>query len=111
MAGITPATGLATGIDTSKIMEGLLAINQRQIQLIQGKQQKFTDQLTAFKSIQARLMTLQGVASKLGRTQNNVFQNKVVTSSDETIATAASAVLIGYGLLAVVVPETLPTVM
>ena len=82
--------GLATGIDTATIIEGLLSIQQRQIDLLTGRQEGVLEEQSAFKNIEARLISLQSQLSRLSRTQNSVFDAKTVTSSHENLVLAAA---------------------
>jgi flagellar hook-associated protein 2 len=84
-------SGLASGLDTNQIIQGLLAIEQAQIQLLQNKQDTATRQQTAFKKIEASLLALQGDTTQLGRSFNGVFDLRTVSSSDESLVTAAAS--------------------
>lgn len=84
-------SGLATGLDTDSIVEGLVAIQQRQVQLLEIRQLEVAEQQEAFKNIEARLLTLRGNASSLARTQNGVFDARTVTSSDESVLVGAAS--------------------
>lgn len=84
-------SGLATGLDTEKIIEGLLALQQRQIQSLQAKQAAVTEKRTAFKALESRLLGLQTSLGQLARPQNSVFDGRSVTSSDESLVTAAAS--------------------
>src|SRR6185369_16225264 len=46
--------GLATGLDTDKIIQGLLALQQKTIDNIQTKENRVLQQQQAFKGIEAR---------------------------------------------------------
>lgn len=90
-------SGLATGLDTDKIIEGLLAANERRINQLRASQTTAVRRQTAFKGIEARLVTLQGSISSLSRSLNGVFQKKIATSSNEDLltATATSSAAVG----------------
>ena len=82
--------GLATGLDTTKVIEGLLSIQQRQIDLLEIRKQDKVAEQTAFKGIEARLLSLRNDVSSLSRSVNSVFRTKTANSSDETIVSAAA---------------------
>jgi flagellar hook-associated protein 2 len=82
--------GLASGLDTNSIIQSLLAVEQAQIQILQNKQDTATQQETAFKKIEASLLALQGDTTSLGSSINGVFDLRAVTSSDESLVTAAA---------------------
>src|SRR5262245_56275988 len=87
----TTVDGLVTGLDTTKIIEGLTTVFKRRVELLQSQKDKIVGQQTAFKSIEARLLTLQGAVSRLARSQNGIFDTKVVSSSDDTLAIGAAS--------------------
>jgi flagellar capping protein FliD len=93
----TTIDGLVTGLDTTKIIEGLTTVFRRRIELFQSQKERIVDQQTAFKSVEARLLTLQAAVSRLARTQNSVFDTKSVKSSNEdlVIGAASSSALAG----------------
>jgi flagellar capping protein FliD len=87
----TTIDGLVTGLDTTKIIEGLTAVFQKRIDLLKSRKDHVIEQQTAFKSIQARLLALQSAVNRLGRSQNSVFDTKSVKSSNEDLAVAAAS--------------------
>src|SRR5881628_242539 len=92
----TTIDGLVTGIDTSKLIDGLLAVGRRRIELLTQDQQKISTRQTAFKGIEARLLALQTEVSRLGRSQNSVFDaRKVSSSSEDLVKGAASSSAVG----------------
>lgn len=82
--------GLVTGIDSAKIIEGLLAIRQRQIDLLESKRQRVLSQKTALQGIEARMLSFRSVAAQLGRAQNSVFEARTVTLSDSSFVAATA---------------------
>lgn len=83
--------GLVTGIDTTSIIEGLTNIQQRQIGLLESRRSAEVQRQTAFKGIEAGILTLRSVAGRLGRTRGNVFSARTVTSSREDLVTASAS--------------------
>lgn len=83
-------SGLVSGIDTGKVIEGLLAIEQQKISVIDAKKARVQTQQAAFKGIEARLLALQGQMTQLSRSQNGVFDARTAQSSDTDILTAAA---------------------
>jgi flagellar hook-associated protein 2 len=90
-AGRLNVSGLATGLDTEKILESLLVIEQRRVEQLQTKQTKFQSQLAAFKGLEAKLLALQNQLNQLARPQLGVFELRNVASSDEGLVTAAAS--------------------
>ncbi|MCA9152472.1 MAG: flagellar filament capping protein FliD, partial [Planctomycetales bacterium] len=80
--------GLATGIDTTSIINSLLSVQQRQIDTLNEQKQQIVAQQTAFGGLEGRLVALQATLRDLTRPDTNAFQRKMITSSDETAVTA-----------------------
>lgn len=83
--------GLITGLDTTKLIDGLLSVQTRRIALLQSKEDKAVKQQSAFKNVEARLLALQSAIGRLGRAQNGAFDGKLVASSNEDLLTAAAS--------------------
>src|SRR5665213_1204428 len=83
--------GLATGLDTSAIIQGLLAIDNQQVTNLQTQQAQVTTEQATFQGIDAKLLALQAATTPLALTQNSVFDGLTVTSSDPTQVTAAAS--------------------
>ncbi len=83
--------GLVTGIDTTKIINGLLSIHQKQIDLLTSRKRHVVDQQTAFKGIEGQLLALRGQIGVLARGKNSVFAAKTATSSNEQLVAAAAS--------------------
>ncbi|MBS0201931.1 MAG: flagellar filament capping protein FliD [Planctomycetes bacterium] len=82
-------SGLASGLNTTALVQNLLRFNQQRINLLNQTVQKDTQQQTAFQGIQTRLQTLMTAANQLAQPQGSVFDNKSVTSSNTDLVTAA----------------------
>lgn len=87
----TTIDGLASGLDTTKIIDGLLSVQAQRVALLQAKEGKIVQQQSAFKNVEAKLLAMQSDISRLGRAQNGVFDGKLVTSSNEDLLTAAAS--------------------
>lgn len=82
--------GLVSGLDTSSIIEGLLSIQQRQLDRFEARKQEIQIRQAAFEGIEANVTALQGAAAQLGSFTNDLFSIFNAQSSDETIAAAAA---------------------
>ena len=82
--------GLASGLDTTAIIEGLLQIQQKRIDQLADRQQTIRIEQTAFAGIEGRLLSLRGALTALNRTQRNALSARVATSSDESVLTATA---------------------
>lgn len=80
--------GLATGLDSKSLIDQLMAIESRPIQVMQQRRSRLQSQTDAFRDINSRLATLQDRAAEL---LNSTFlKARTVTSSAPTIATATA---------------------
>ena len=84
-------TGLATGIDTNKIIDGLTALNQRRIDGKRAQQAQVTQQQATFSGLQVKLADLQTQLGKLARSAGGAFDARKVTSGDDTLVTGAAS--------------------
>ena len=82
-------SGLASGLNTSALIQNLLRFNQQRISLLNQTVQKETTQQTAFQGISSRLQTLMNTSNDLAQSQGSVFDNKTVSSSNTDLVTAA----------------------
>ncbi len=85
------ATGLVTGLDSEKIITGLLAVRQSQIDRLKSRQDQFTQQQGSYKLLQARLLSLQASGAALAKTYNGPFDGRSVASDNDTLAKAAAS--------------------
>lgn len=83
-------TGLATGIDTAKIVDGLTALNQQRIDRYKSQQSDIVTKQTAFAALQGKLFDLQSKTTALSKTAGGAFDGRVATVSDTTVATAVA---------------------
>ncbi len=97
--------GLASGLDTTSIIEGLLSIQQTQIDRFNAQKQKVVEQKTAFRSIEARLLTLKSTLSELTRPGGNAFLRKQLVSSDPARIEASVSNEAGEGIYSVRVDQ------
>ena len=83
--------GLITGIDTASVIEGLLQVQQNQIDRLSVRRSGVVTEQTAFSGVETRLIGLQGDIGRLANIQTTQITDKVVTSSDEAVITAAAS--------------------
>lgn len=82
--------GLVSGLDTASIIEGLVSLQQSQVDRLNTRKADIQQQQAAFNGIEARLLSLRSVMSRLNRVTNSVFDQRTATSSDESIVTATA---------------------
>ena len=89
--------GLISGLDTESIVQGLLEIQQAQLDRLAVRKQEVVGKQSAFQALEAHLITFRGAAGRLSRVQNNVFESKTISVSNENalLATARSSAASG----------------
>jgi flagellar hook-associated protein 2 len=83
--------GLVSGLNTSAIIQGLVAVQQQKITDLENQKQTVTTQQAAFDGIEAKVLALQGTLTPLTSSQNSVFAARTATPSDTSILTAAAS--------------------
>lgn len=83
--------GIVSGFDTSSIIESLLGFQQTQLDTFNSRKAEITTQQSAFKGIEAQLLTFQNTLGRLNRSAGSVFDVQESVSSDEEILTAAAS--------------------
>jgi len=83
-------TGLSTGIDTQKLVDGLTKINLSRIDTLKAQQSTIADKQAKFAQLQGLLFDLQSKANVLGRSAGSAFDIRKATSSDDTSVTVAA---------------------
>ncbi len=83
--------GLVSGLDTSSIIQGLLALQQSRLDRLNLRKDEILLEQSAFSGIEANVLSLQSAVNRLASFTNNVFAVRAATSSDESILTASAA--------------------
>jgi flagellar hook-associated protein 2 len=97
MATSTALAGLASGVDTSSIVDQLMAISRQQATPITNRQTRVTAEQTALKGIAAKLTAFQTAAAALKKDGTAFAQSQAVTSSDTSKVTVAKISGAGVG--------------
>jgi flagellar hook-associated protein 2 len=97
MSTSTALSGLASGVDTSSIVDQLMAISRQQATPITNRQTRVTAEQTALKGIAAKLTAFQTAAAALKKDGTAFAQSQAVTSSDTTKVTVAKISGAGVG--------------
>ena len=85
-------TGLASGIDTQSIIDGITALNARRIQILQAQKAQVTIKRTTFSDLRGKLLELQAQSGRLSRTVAGAFDARTAVASDpEALVAAASS--------------------
>ena len=82
--------GLVSGFDTTSIIESLLEFQQTQVDTYTVSKDEIATEQSAFKGIEAQLLTLQTSMQTLNRTNASVFDVRSATSSNEDVITAVA---------------------
>lgn len=83
--------GLVSGLDTTSIIDGLISIQQSQVDRLNVRKDEILTKQTAFQGIEARILSMRSSMSQLNRTNSSVFDRTVGTSSDENILTVTTS--------------------
>lgn len=90
--------GLVSGLDTESIVDGLLEIQQAQLDRIELKRSDVLREQTTFSSLEAQLVTFRSQVSGLARVANNPFERQNVSVSDETVLSAEAGTSAATGI-------------
>ncbi len=91
----TTVTGLISGMDTASIIEQLMSIERRPLDLLQGQIDKANAQKTAFTTINTSLLALKTAADSLSRLDNWNARTATVSNASVLSATASSLTPVG----------------
>ncbi|MGN6627296.1 MAG: flagellar filament capping protein FliD, partial [Tepidisphaeraceae bacterium] len=89
MGTITSGTGLISGINTTDVINQLMAIDGQQTTIVQSHIDDANAQKTAYTDLQTRLTGIQITAQQLAKP--SFFANAAANSSDESVLTATAA--------------------
>ncbi len=91
---ITSSTGIFSGIETGKIIEQLMALERRPVEMLSRKKNDFNKKISSYGEISSHLTTLKNSLSTL---KKNSFLAITASSSDSSVltATATSSALEG----------------
>jgi len=82
--------GLASGLDTTSIIEGLLSLQQTRVDQLNLRKQEVIGEQSAFKGIEAKLLGLSSAIAGLSRSVDNVLEQQIATVSDSDLVSAAA---------------------
>ncbi|MFM7116512.1 MAG: flagellar filament capping protein FliD, partial [Planctomycetota bacterium] len=82
--------GLVSGINTTSIIDGLVKLQTNQVNRIKEQKQAVVNRQSAFKGVEARLLSLRASLSRLNRVSSSVFDARTSSVSDESIVAAAA---------------------
>jgi len=89
MSGLTSVDGLISGLNTSEIIDSLMAIERRSVSLLEAKRERYNTELLSYQTIESKLLAIRGSAEALGRAAT--FDARTATSSDTAALTATAA--------------------
>jgi flagellar hook-associated protein 2 len=103
MAGLIAVGGLATGLDTNKLIDQLVAVQHRPIDQLQERLARVQSTQAAFSTLGAKLATFKSAADAL-KTTATVLVRKA-SSSEEAVATAIAGEGAAAGSVALTVSQ------
>jgi flagellar hook-associated protein 2 len=83
------STGLGSGLNIESIISGLMAVEQRPLDVLNQRQSEIETQISAYGKLQSALSSFQSSLSSLKST--SAFQVFSATSSDDTVFTATAS--------------------
>jgi len=86
MSGITTGVGLISGLPIQDLIDSLIKAQSRPVDLLKTRIQGIQTQRTAFMDLSARLTSLKGIVTRLGKP--TFFEAFKSQSSDESVLTA-----------------------
>jgi len=89
MPGIGSIDGLISGLNTTEIVDTIIAAERREANLLEQEQAGKTNIISAYKALQAKFLALNTELSNLTRTSS--YETATISVSDDTILTATSA--------------------
>jgi len=101
MAGTISIDGLASGLNTTELVDKLMAIERRSVILLEAGQARVNNQLAAFRVLNTKLLAFQTTANTVSRSA--AFSAMTTSVSDETLLTATATSDASAGTYAVTV--------
>jgi flagellar hook-associated protein 2 len=89
VAGTFQIGGLVSGLDTAKIIETLMTVEQRPLKQLESQQQRLIDRKTALAELATKLSTLR--SKSLSLMLSPTSQARAATSSNTAVATAVAS--------------------
>jgi len=83
--------GLNSGIDTDKIVQGLLEAQKNQVTLAENRRQGVVAKQAALSALRGRISTLRSTSSDLVRAQGGVVGRRSVRLSNDTLVAATAS--------------------
>ena len=88
MAGTITFSGLATGVNTGTLIDDLLGLQRRPINVLESQKAGYEQKLTLFQELSGKLSALKTAATNLSTSAS--FFVKKASSSNETVLTATA---------------------
>lgn len=92
MQGIGNFDGIASGLDTTQLVDAIITAERAGARLLEARQEQKTRELSTYSSIEALLVALKTEAARLARSQS--FDISAFTVSDSTVLDASSPGLV-----------------
>jgi len=89
MSGLTSVDGLISGLDTTEIIDSIMAVERRPVTLLEARRERYTNQSLGYQNVTAKLLAVKANADALASA--STFDARVTTSSDTTIIEASAA--------------------
>lgn len=83
-------SGLATGLNSGNIIDGLLGVERRPITLLENQKSGLAEKITLYQDLSGKIGALKTAATKLS-TANNFFVKKATSGDENTLVATASS--------------------
>lgn len=81
---LAAVSGLASGLNWREMIDAIIAVDHRRVDLFQNQRDKFDSQLSEWKNIQSKLLSLKGIAENLKKESTYNIYKASLTSSSST---------------------------
>ena len=89
MSGLTSVDGLISGLNTTEIIDSIMAAEGRSVIFMQARRERYSNQILSYQSMTAKLLAVKADADALAR--SSTFDARSSTSSDTDILTVSAA--------------------
>jgi len=101
MQGATSVDGIVSGLNTTDIVEKLIKLERRPIEVLEGKRDDKKEKIAAWRTLNAKTLAFNDVVKKLRRSSS--FSKKEVSVSNENILSATAGSTASEGSYSVTV--------
>ncbi len=84
MAGDLSVYGLVTGVDWSSVVNSIIAIEHKRVELVENKKEVYEEKLSAWKELEEKLLSLMDISEDLSEESGfSIYKSSLASSSSE----------------------------